>query len=228
MTAYRAPTSFGWLGSCADGVRQGLALRQDDGGVRGVGVNATTPDELKRAVNAGDGVQQADADQRGDDPASGSESGRIGTSSRASSTRRSRRNQRPRLPRLADFGSHRNVQEKVDHDQGADGRSHPRFSHVQSDRPQQLLAWFGADVIKVERPASATYARPAAGHSNVDSLYFTMLTTTSARSHSTPRIEGQGSPDRLIKTCDVLVENFGPGARAHGFPWEKINSINRR
>ena len=32
----------------------------------GVGVNATTPDELKRAVNAGDGFRQADADQRGD------------------------------------------------------------------------------------------------------------------------------------------------------------------
>ena len=32
----------------------------------GVGVNATTPDELKRAVERGDGFRQADAHQRGD------------------------------------------------------------------------------------------------------------------------------------------------------------------
>ena len=34
----------------------------------GVGVNATSPDELKRAVERGDGLRQADADQRGDRP----------------------------------------------------------------------------------------------------------------------------------------------------------------
>ena len=31
----------------------------------------------------------------------------------------------------------------------------------------------------------------------------------------------------LIKSCDVLVENFGPGVLDRmGFPWEKIQSIN--
>ena len=64
--------------SGADGVRQGLALRQDDGSLRRHGVNATSPDELKRAVNAAMDSGKPTLINAVIDPAAGSESGRIG------------------------------------------------------------------------------------------------------------------------------------------------------
>jgi len=81
-------------------------------------------------------------------------------------------------------------------------------------------------VIKVERPGAATSRAVSCRIPNVDSLYFTMLNTTSARSRSTPRTPRQGSPDCADQDLDVLVENFGPAARPHGISLEKIQSIN--
>ena len=106
------------------------------------------------------------------------------------------------------------------------------FTHVQSGPTcTQLLAWFGADVIKVERAnvgdATRGQLRDIAG---VDSLYFIMLNHNKRSiTLDTKKKSGRAVLDRLIKDCDVLVENFAPGALDRmGITWEHIQSINPR
>src|ERR1700738_372302 len=104
------------------------------------------------------------------------------------------------------------------------------FTHVQSGPTcTQLLAWFGADVIKVERPGVGDITRgQLQDKPNVDSLYFTMLNHNKRSiTLDTKNPKGKEVLTALIKSCDVLVENFGPGVLDRmGFPWEKIQSIN--
>src|SRR3974390_1691862 len=104
------------------------------------------------------------------------------------------------------------------------------FTHVQSGPTcTQLLAWFGADVIKVERPGVGDITRGQLQDiPNVDSLYFTMLNHNKRSiTLDTKNPKGKEVLTALIKSCDVLVENFGPGVLERiGFPWEKIHSIN--
>ncbi len=104
------------------------------------------------------------------------------------------------------------------------------MTHVQSGPTcTQLLAWFGADVIKVERPgvgdATRAQLRDIPGE---DSLYFTMLNSNKRSITLNPKnAEGAKIFTKLIEECDVMVENFAPGALDRmGFSWEKIQEIN--
>ncbi len=106
------------------------------------------------------------------------------------------------------------------------------FTHVQSGPTcTQLLAWLGADVIKVERPGVGDATRQQLQDiEGVDSLYFTML-NHNKRSITLDSKNEQGREVlyRLVKTCDVLVENFAPGALDRmGLTWERIQEINPR
>ena len=106
------------------------------------------------------------------------------------------------------------------------------FTHVQSGPTcTQLLAWFGADVIKVERPGTGDITRGQLQDiKGVDSLYFTML------NHNKRSITIDGrNPDgkevleALVRECDVMVENFAPGALDRmGFTWERVQQLNPR
>ena len=106
------------------------------------------------------------------------------------------------------------------------------MTHVQSGPTcTQLLAWFGADVIKVERPGSGDATRGQLRDiPDVDSLYFTMLNHNKRSiTLNTKRETGREIFTRLIAACDVLAENFAPGALDRmGFPWERIQEINPR
>ncbi len=106
------------------------------------------------------------------------------------------------------------------------------FTHVQSGPTcTQLLAWFGADVIKVERPGTGDITRGQLQDiPNVDSLYFTMLNHNKRSiTLDTKNPKGKEVLEHLIKTCDVLVENFAPGVLDRmGFPWEVIHAMNPR
>jgi len=104
------------------------------------------------------------------------------------------------------------------------------FTHVQAGPAcTQLLAWFGADVIKVERPGAGDVTRGQLRDiPNVDALYFTMLNSNKrSLSLDTKKPEGKAILEKLIKESDVLVENFGPGALDRmGFSWERIQELN--
>ncbi len=106
------------------------------------------------------------------------------------------------------------------------------FTHVQSGPTcTQLLAWLGADVIKVERPGSGDVTREQLRDiADVDSLYFTMLNHNKRSvTLDTKSEQGKRILEKLIKHCDVLVENFAPGALDRmGFTWERIQQLNPR
>jgi formyl-CoA transferase len=104
------------------------------------------------------------------------------------------------------------------------------FTHVQAGPAcTQLLAWFGADVIKVERPGSGDVTRSQLRDiQDADALYFTMLNSNKrSLTLNTKTPEGKEVLEKMIKESDVLVENFAPGALDRmGFSWERIQEIN--
>ena len=106
------------------------------------------------------------------------------------------------------------------------------FTHVQSGPTcTQLLAWLGADVIKVERPGVGDATRKQlVDVPGADSLYFTMLNHNKRSLELNTKDEiGKEVLERLIKECDVLVENFAPGALDRmGFGWDRVHELNPR
>ena len=106
------------------------------------------------------------------------------------------------------------------------------MTHVQSGPTcTQILAWFGADVIKVERPGEGDPTRGQLRDiPGVDSLYFTMLNGNKRAITLNPKTEaGNRIFAKLIEKSDVMVENYAPGAIDRmGFPWKKIQEINPR
>jgi len=106
------------------------------------------------------------------------------------------------------------------------------FTHVQSGPTcTQLLAWLGADVIKVEKAGEGDATRSQLRDiPDVDSLYFTMLNHNKRSiTLDTKTAKGKEVLARLIKQCDVLVENFAPGALDRmGVTWKYIQDLNPR
>jgi formyl-CoA transferase len=95
----------------------------------------------------------------------------------------------------------------------------------------QLLAWFGADVLKVERPGVGDVTRRQLRDiPDVDALYFTMLNSNKRSLElDTKTAQGKKVMEQLIREADVLVENFAPGAMDRmGFTWERIQELNPR
>src|ERR687897_2574577 len=106
------------------------------------------------------------------------------------------------------------------------------FTHVQSGPTcTQLLAWLGADVVKVERAGEGDVTRGQLRDiPGVDSLYFTMLNANKRSiTVDAKNPKGKAILEALVKRCDVLVENFAPGALDRmGLTWERINELNPR
>ncbi|MFG2473217.1 formyl-CoA transferase, partial [Streptomyces canus] len=105
------------------------------------------------------------------------------------------------------------------------------MTHVQSGpSATQLLAWLGADVVKVEAPGGDITRRQLRDVPDADSLYFTMLNCNKRSITLNTKTErGQEILTALIRGADVMVENFAPGAvERMGFTWERIREINPR
>jgi formyl-CoA transferase len=99
------------------------------------------------------------------------------------------------------------------------------FTHVQSGPTcTQQLAWLGADVINIERAGEGDVTRGQLRDiPGVDSLYFTMLNANKRSITVAKNPKGKAILEALVKKCDVLVENFAPGAlNRMGFTWEPL------
>jgi len=105
------------------------------------------------------------------------------------------------------------------------------MTHVQSGpSATQILAWLGADVVKLEAPTGDITRKQLRDLPDVDSLYFTMLNcnkrsiTLNLKSE-----EGKQLFIEMVQKADVLVENFGPGAVDRmGFTWDRLQELNPR
>ena len=106
------------------------------------------------------------------------------------------------------------------------------MTHVQSGPSStQILAWLGADVIKLETPGRGDITRGQLRDlPDVDSLYFTMLNSNKRSiTLNMKSDEGKQVFEKLVSGVDVLVENFGPGVvDRFGYPWEKLAALNPR
>jgi formyl-CoA transferase len=116
--------------------------------------------------------------------------------------------------------------------QALDGVKVLDMTHVQSGPSStQMLAWLGADVIKVETPGRGDVTRAQLRDiPDVDSLYFTMLNCNKRSVTLNMKAdEGKKIFAELASRADVLVENFGPGVMDRfGFTWERLQEINPR
>ncbi|MEV0236651.1 formyl-CoA transferase [Nonomuraea sp. NPDC050786] len=105
------------------------------------------------------------------------------------------------------------------------------MTHVQSGPScTQLLAWLGADVVKLEAPTGDITRQQLRDLPGVDSLYFTMLNCNKRSITLNMKSErGKEIFTELVKGADILVENFGPGAVDRmGFTWERLQELNPR
>jgi len=106
------------------------------------------------------------------------------------------------------------------------------MTHVQSGPSStQLLAWLGADVIKLETPGRGDITRgQLRDKPGVDSLYFTMLNSNKRSiTLNMKSAEGKEVFEKLVSGVDILVENFGPGVvDRFGYPWDKLSALNPR
>lgn len=95
----------------------------------------------------------------------------------------------------------------------------------------QMLAWLGADVIKIERTGVGDPTRTELlDKPGLDGLYFLQLNCNKRSIEldmKTP--EGKEVLTRLLEGADIFVENLHPGAVAKlGFSWEEVHKINPR
>jgi formyl-CoA transferase len=107
------------------------------------------------------------------------------------------------------------------------------FTHDQAGPScTQMLAWLGADVIKIERPPYGDRARRLwnSDNPNVDSFFFLLLNSNKRSTVINLRSEdGKEIARRLIQNADIVAENLGPGVMERlGLGYEAVKALNPR
>ena len=95
----------------------------------------------------------------------------------------------------------------------------------------QMLAWLGADVIKIEKTGTGDPTRTELlDIPDLDGLYYLQLNCNKRSIELDMKSpEGKEVLTRLLKTADIFVENLHPGAVDKlGFSWEEVHKINPR
>jgi formyl-CoA transferase len=94
----------------------------------------------------------------------------------------------------------------------------------------QILAFLGADVIKLEEPKGGDIARRNLRDSDGDSLFFLVLNAYKRSLTLDLKTDaGKALFQQVIAKADVLVENFGPGALDRlGFGYGVLQQLNPR
>lgn len=94
-----------------------------------------------------------------------------------------------------------------------------------------MLAWMGADVIKIEEPTKGDQGRSlGALEPGKDSWYFLLLNANKRSiTLNLKSPEGLDIFKRLLEHADILVENFGPGTIENlGLGYDVVRQINPR
>jgi formyl-CoA transferase len=107
------------------------------------------------------------------------------------------------------------------------------FTHDQAGPScTQMLAWLGADVIKIENPKGGDRARRLwnSDNPNVDSFFFLLLNSNKRSTViDLKSAEGKEIARRLIKEADVVAENLGPGVMDRlGLGYDAVKELNPR
>ena len=162
----------------------------------GVGVNATSPDELKRAVNAAMDSGKPTLINAVIDPAAGSESGRIGNLNPQSASARRNNRRQPVIPRAE---ADRHSTGATTMTKALEGVQHPRLH----PRPVGTDLHATAGLVRRRRDQGRApgrrrhHARPAAGHPERGQPLFHDAEPQQALDHARHQEpEGQGGPRR--------------------------------
>src|SRR5437763_15281839 len=117
--------------------------------------------------------------------------------------------------------------------QAVDGMRVIDFTHDEAGPAcTQLLAWLGADVIKIENPKGGDRARRLWNSDNpeLDSFFFLLLNSNKRSTViDLKSADGKEIARRLIKEADVVAENLGPGVMDRlGLGWDAVKKLNPR
>ncbi len=106
------------------------------------------------------------------------------------------------------------------------------FTHAQAGPAcTQILAWLGAEVIKIERPPFGDRGRRTNGdHPDLDSYFFLLLNSNKKSAVIDLKTEeGKEAARRLVRAADIVAENLGPGVMERlGLGYEAVHTLNPR
>ncbi len=95
----------------------------------------------------------------------------------------------------------------------------------------EVLAWLGAEVVKVENPKGGDPGRLAASEDGKTDAYYFLIFNANKKSITCNLKNPQGLAlvKRLAAEADIFIENFAPGVIERlGLGWDVIEEINPR